>query len=100
MVVLVVLAFIVAILVGATSVVASLLADAHERHAEGRGPLSWFFTWGHMEHTRSGARRHDRDLVITVALTTKYLLAEIVGEVLTGSLAILADASGINLHGL
>jgi cobalt-zinc-cadmium efflux system protein len=46
---------------------------------------------GHGE--RASARRHDRQrLVVTLALSAAYLVAEVVGGVLTGSLALLADA--------
>jgi len=44
-------------------------------------------------HDRASARRHDRQrLAATLALSALYLVAEAVGGVLTGSLALLADA--------
>ncbi|MGE3277614.1 MAG: cation diffusion facilitator family transporter [Vicinamibacterales bacterium] len=43
-------------------------------------------------HSGSAAGRHRRPLVITLVLTTGYLVAEVVGGLLTGSLALLADA--------
>lgn len=45
-----------------------------------------------MSRTPSASTRHQRALTVTLALTTTYLVAEIVGGVLTGSLALLADA--------
>src|SRR4051794_30464108 len=51
---------------------------------------------GHMAH--AGPRSHEagpsnqRRLLVVLSLTTAYLLAEVVGGVLTGSLALLADA--------
>jgi cobalt-zinc-cadmium efflux system protein len=44
-------------------------------------------------HDRASARQHDqRRLTATLALSAVYLLAEVAGGVLTGSLALLADA--------
>ena len=45
-----------------------------------------------MSRTESASKRHQRALAVTLALTAAYLVAEIVGGVLTGSLALLADA--------
>jgi cobalt-zinc-cadmium efflux system protein len=45
-----------------------------------------------IEYPLSSAGRHRRALVITLVLTTGYLVAEIVGAIRTGSLALLADA--------
>ena len=45
-----------------------------------------------MEHDRTPAERHRRALAITLVLTSGYLAAEVVGGLLTGSLALLADA--------
>ena len=45
-----------------------------------------------MAHTHSAAGRHRRPLVITLVLTSSFLLAEVVGGIWTGSLALLADA--------
>jgi len=43
-------------------------------------------------HETSAAGRHKRPLVITLILTSVFLVTEAVGGVLTGSLALLADA--------
>jgi len=45
-----------------------------------------------MSNAHSATGRHQRALVITLVLTASYLVAEVVGGVLTGSLALLADA--------
>ena len=45
-----------------------------------------------MTRAPSSAGLHHRALVITLVLTAGYLVAEIVGALLTGSLALLADA--------
>jgi cobalt-zinc-cadmium efflux system protein len=45
-----------------------------------------------MQPGRSTARPHRRALVVTLILTSGYLVAEVVGGLLTGSLALLADA--------
>lgn len=45
-----------------------------------------------MAHTHTSAGRHRRPLVITLVLTSSFLLAEVVGGIVTGSLALLADA--------
>ncbi len=41
----------------------------------------------------SAGARHRRNLVIALALTTAYLVAEVVGALVSGSLALLADAA-------
>lgn len=41
---------------------------------------------------RSAAARHKSKLYVVVALTGTYLVAEVVGSIITGSLALLADA--------
>ncbi len=46
---------------------------------------------GH-DHTHTAAGRNKRRLAIVLGLTTSYLVAEVVGGLLTGSLALLADA--------
>ena len=46
---------------------------------------------GH-SHTHSAAGKNKRRLTIVLALTSTYLIAEIVGGLLTQSLALLADA--------
>lgn len=46
---------------------------------------------GH-DHVHSAAGRNKRRLAIALGLTTLYLLAEVVGGLLTHSLALLADA--------
>jgi cobalt-zinc-cadmium efflux system protein len=47
----------------------------------------------HHAHGRASARRHDRQrLAATLALSAVYLVAEVAGGLLTGSLALLADA--------
>jgi cobalt-zinc-cadmium efflux system protein len=52
-------------------------------HAHDHGPL----------HRHEHARRHDSQrLALVLALTSLYLVAEVVGGLLTGSLALLADA--------
>ena len=51
-------------------------------HAHGQGP-----------RTGSAGARHRRSLVWALLLTTSYLVAEIIGAILTGSLALLADAA-------
>jgi cobalt-zinc-cadmium efflux system protein len=43
-------------------------------------------------HAPTAAGRHRRSLVITLVLTSAYLVTEVVGGVMTGSLALLADA--------
>ncbi|HVQ39764.1 MAG TPA: cation diffusion facilitator family transporter, partial [Pyrinomonadaceae bacterium] len=43
-------------------------------------------------HTHTPAGRNKQRLAIVLALTTTYLVAEVVGGLLTGSLALLADA--------
>src|SRR5688572_10653918 len=43
-------------------------------------------------HTHTPAGKNKRRLVIVLVLTTTYLVAEIVGALLTQSLALLADA--------
>lgn len=45
-----------------------------------------------MAHTHSAAGRHQRPLVITLLMTSGFLIAEVVGGILTNSLALLADA--------
>ena len=45
-----------------------------------------------MSHEHTAAGRHQRPLVITLVLTTGFLAAEVVGGLITGSLALLADA--------
>lgn len=45
-----------------------------------------------MSHAESSTGHHKRSLRITLALTTGFLLAEVVGGLLTNSLALLADA--------
>ena len=45
-----------------------------------------------LSDVHSAAARHRRPLVITLILTSGFLLAEVIGGVLTGSLALLADA--------
>lgn len=45
-----------------------------------------------MTHQHSAAGQHQSALVWTLLLTSAFLLAEVVGGVLTGSLALLADA--------
>ena len=45
-----------------------------------------------MAHDRTAAGRHQRPLVITLILTTAFLVAEVIGGLLTQSLALLADA--------
>src|SRR3954447_22352140 len=53
---------------------------------------------GHGHTANAGPRSHEagpsnqRRLLVVLSLTTAYLLAEVVGGVLTGSLALLADA--------
>jgi cobalt-zinc-cadmium efflux system protein len=46
---------------------------------------------GH-SHTHSAAGKNKRRLIIVLALTSTYLIAEVVGGWLTQSLALLADA--------
>ena len=46
---------------------------------------------GH-EHTRSAGSQNKRGLAIVLAMTTLYLLAEVIGGLITHSLALLADA--------
>lgn len=43
-------------------------------------------------HNRSAAGQHRRPLVITLILTCGFLVAEVIGGLVTGSLALLADA--------
>ena len=45
-----------------------------------------------MTHAPSSAGRHRRALTLTMVLTAGYLVTEIVGAIVTGSLALLADA--------
>lgn len=45
-----------------------------------------------MPHDRSAARSHRRSVVIALILTSGFLVAEVVGGLLTHSLALLADA--------
>ena len=45
-----------------------------------------------MPHVHTAAGRHQRELVITLILTTGFLVAEVIGGILTQSLALLADA--------
>lgn len=45
-----------------------------------------------MGHGHSAAQQHKRALVVTLILTCGYLVAEVAGGLLTGSLALLADA--------
>ena len=45
-----------------------------------------------MAHVDSAAGRHQRSLLITLILTASYLVVEIIGGILTSSLALLADA--------
>lgn len=45
-----------------------------------------------MAHVHSAARRYQRSLAATLILTTAFLAAEVVGGLLTHSLALLADA--------
>lgn len=45
-----------------------------------------------MAHTQTIGGQHRRALIVTLVLTSCYLVAEIVGGLLTGSLALLADA--------
>ena len=43
-------------------------------------------------HTQSAGSKNKKNLAIVLGLTTVYLLAEVVGGLWTGSLALLADA--------
>ena len=45
-----------------------------------------------MAHIHTAAARHQRELVITLIVTTGFLVAEVTGGILTQSLALLADA--------
>ena len=45
-----------------------------------------------MAHDRTAAGSHQRALVITLVLTTGFLVAEVIGGLRTHSLALLADA--------
>ena len=45
-----------------------------------------------MAHDRTAAGSHQRSLVITLVLTTAFLVVEVIGGLLTHSLALLADA--------
>lgn len=55
-------------------------ADAHNDHQH-EGP-----------HAGSAAAKNQRNLLIVLGLTTAYMLAEVIGGILTNSLALLADA--------
>src|SRR5581483_5927042 len=43
-------------------------------------------------HAGSAAAKSQRNLLIVLGLTTSYMLAEVIGGILTNSLALLADA--------
>ena len=43
-------------------------------------------------HVQSAGSKNKKNLAIVLGLTTTYLLAEVVGGLWTGSLALLADA--------
>lgn len=49
-------------------------------------------TAAHADHAATRAGQHTRPLVTTLALTTTFLVVEVVGAIWTGSLALLADA--------
>lgn len=53
-----------------------------QAHTHGQGP-----------RTGSAGAKHRRSLVWALLLTTSYLVAEVIGAILTGSLALLADAA-------
>ena len=46
----------------------------------------------HVEHGQTHAAESERRLLIVLVITALYMLAEIVGGILTGSLALLADS--------
>jgi cobalt-zinc-cadmium efflux system protein len=53
----------------------------HERHSHGGGG-----------HSHSGGSQNRRALTIALAITATYTVAEVIGGLITGSLALLADA--------
>lgn len=44
------------------------------------------------QHSQSGSAKNKRNLIIVFILTSTYLIAEVIGGFMTGSLALLADA--------
>lgn len=48
-------------------------------------------------HTLSAGSKNKKDLVIVLSFTTLYLVAEVVGGLLTGSLALLAISNAVRI---
>src|SRR3977135_3261148 len=71
-----------------TSTLANVLAD----NPSGGELTEQEAMHAHVEHGQAHAAESERRLLIVLVITALYMLAEIVGGVLTGSLALLADS--------
>ena len=66
---------------------------SHTGHTHGHGHGHLHGGGHHADRTMTGSKQHTRRLALTLGLTVSYMIAEIIGARISGSLALMADAT-------